>query len=117
MPSIGVLSDTGLTDFLKEISVGGLQPDAPRKVPAPLFVKNKKQLLLIGGGILGVLVLALAVWSLSGDRSVPTADGKKPKAMAADVKKGWQNWPADAPPPAIAATRPPQYSSFASLDD
>jgi len=101
-PSLGSLSDTGLTDFLKEISVAVPKPVLPKKSPSRLFDKNGKKLLLMGGGILGVLVLALAVWSLSGDRSVQTADGKKRNANAADAEKGWHGWPDDAPPPAIA---------------
>jgi len=60
-PSIGSLSDTGLTDFLKEISVGALKPDLPQKSPVPLFDRNKKQLLLIGG-VLGVLILLAGVF-------------------------------------------------------
>jgi serine/threonine protein kinase len=98
----GSSTDAGLTDFLKEIAVAAPKSGPPKKSPAPLFDKNKKKLLLIGGGVLGVLVLASAVWSLSGDRSVQTANGKKGNAEPAGVQKGWHDWPADAPPAAIA---------------
>jgi len=99
----GSSTDAGITNFLKEIAVGSPKPVPPKKSPTPLSGKGKKKLLLIGSGILGVLVLALAVWSLSGERSVQTADeSKKRNAKVADVEKGWQGWPADAPPPAIA---------------
>ncbi len=99
-PSLGSLSDKGLTDFLKEISIAGPKPVQPKKSPTLRFDKNKKKMLLISGGVLGVFVLALAVWSLSGDKSVQTADGKK--AKSAGVEKGRQNSTADAPPPAMA---------------
>jgi serine/threonine-protein kinase len=98
----GSSTDAGLTDFLKEIAVAAPKSVLAKRPPALLFDKNKKQLLLIGSGVFGVLVLALVVWSPSGDRSVQTADDKKPNAKAADVKQAWQGWSADAPPPAIA---------------
>jgi formylglycine-generating enzyme required for sulfatase activity/serine/threonine protein kinase len=57
----GSSSDARITDFLKEISVGAPKPAPTKRSPKPLFDKNKKQLLLIGGGILGVLVLLAGV--------------------------------------------------------
>jgi len=56
-PPLGSLSDTGLTDFLKEISVTGPKFVLPKKPAGPPFGRDKKKLLLVGGGILGVLVL------------------------------------------------------------
>jgi len=50
-------TDSGLTDILKEISAAPQKP-VPTKKPASLLIgKDKKKLLLIGGGILGVLIL------------------------------------------------------------
>ena len=101
----GSLNDEGLTDFLKEISVGQPRPVRPKKSAVPLLGNNNKKLLLIGGGVLGVLVLLTVVLI-----SQRTKDGKEsataklvPKEdKPAVVAKGWQGWPANAPPPAIA---------------
>ncbi len=102
----GSSTDAGLTDFLKEIAVAGPKSVLPRKSPAPLLDKDKKKLIVIGGGILGGLVL-LAVIAISfrtKDGTLVEDGGKmsiaaKPSAVS---KKGWYNWPADVPPPAIA---------------
>ena len=69
---IDSLSDTGLTDFLKEISVLKPQPVRLEKLPTPLFDKKQKKLLLIGGGILGVLALLAVLFISQG-----TKDGQE----------------------------------------
>ena len=52
-------STTGLTDFLKDISLApaNARSSTKKSAEAARSTKNKKKLLLIGGGILGVLVL------------------------------------------------------------
>ena len=50
-------NDSGLTNFLRDISIPQAKP-VPTKTPVrPLIGKGQKKLLLIGGGVLGVLVL------------------------------------------------------------
>jgi len=104
--SLGSLSDTGLTDFLKEISVVVPKPVLPKKSPTPLFDKNSKKLLLIGGGILGALMLLAVVAVRFGTRDRTPVDVGGDKSIAAKdgtmSAKGWHGWPNDAPPPAIA---------------
>ncbi len=105
-PALGSLSDAGLTDFLKEISMGGPKSVLPKKPSGPLFGKDKKKLVLIGGGILGVLVLLLVVVISLGITNRTRVEEGGDKSIAAkegpDSAERWQNWPADAPPPAIA---------------
>lgn len=55
--SFGSVGDTGLTEFLKELSIAGPKTAVPKPTPAGLFGKDRKKLLLIGGGILGGLIL------------------------------------------------------------
>jgi serine/threonine protein kinase/formylglycine-generating enzyme required for sulfatase activity len=167
--SLSTLSDTGLTDFMKEISAGRPRPVVPAKSPTHLFNKNWKQLLQIGGGVFGVLILLAGIilslktkdgtlvvtvnepnaevqvlneagkveisrkgekgaisisvdpgkhrlrvshqgfevftqdFSIeSGGRQPITAKLVPLEEKPAVVEKGWGNWPAGAPPPAIA---------------
>ena len=174
-PPFGSSTDAGITDFLKEISVGAPRPVPPKKAPAPLFGnddkfgKDKKKLWLIGGGILGVLALLagliislrtkdgtlvvtvnepdadVQVLNEAGKVEITRKGEKGPITISVDPGKhrlkvrkngfeffskdfeitsrgtqsitaklvpledkpaviadGWQGWPADAPPPAIA---------------
>ncbi len=103
---VGPVTDTGPTTFLKEISLAPKRPVHTNKGAGLLVGKDKKKLLLIGGGILGLLVLLVAiVISLRTNEGTLVKDGGK-KSIAANQAtvsaKGWQDWPADAPPPAIA---------------
>jgi formylglycine-generating enzyme required for sulfatase activity len=167
--SLCALGDTALTDFMKEISAGGLRPVLPARLPTRLFDKNRKRLLLIGGGVFGVLILLAGViltlkskdgtlvvtvnepdakvevlneagkveitrqgekgaisisvdpgkhrlkvskagfefftqdFSIeSGGRQPITAKLVPLEDKLVEVGKRWANWPADAPPPAIA---------------
>ena len=62
-PSSGSFADTGLTDFLKDISLEEAPPvRRKKKKPAgPSFWKDNKKRLLIGGGIFGGLILLAGV--------------------------------------------------------
>jgi serine/threonine protein kinase/formylglycine-generating enzyme required for sulfatase activity len=64
-PLFSSLSDTGLTDFLKEVAAAAPRPVAVKKKSAPAenWAKNKK-VLLIASGILGVLILAGVILNL-----------------------------------------------------
>lgn len=57
-PSLGSSSDTGLTNFFRDISLTPpIKPVAAKKAAKPLIGQDQKKWLLIGGGILGVLIL------------------------------------------------------------
>jgi len=60
--SLGAFSDTGLTNFLKEIPSIPAQPAHLKKVTGPLLGKPQKKLLLIGSSCLAaVLLLAVLI--------------------------------------------------------
>jgi serine/threonine-protein kinase len=94
-------TDPGFTNFLKDMAAAPVAAAAPQK-PA----NGGKQLVLIGGGILGVLVL-VAGWALKPKSpgntlsvvNSPDIENRKAKTKSPAL---WHDWPADAPPPAIA---------------
>jgi len=55
--SLGSPGDTGLTDFLKELSIGGPKAAVSKAALGNVFGKDRRKLLLIGSGILGGLIL------------------------------------------------------------
>jgi hypothetical protein len=59
--SLGSSSDTGLTNFLKDISSAPNKPFHSQKVAGPLRVNEHRRYLLLLGGILGALVLLAGV--------------------------------------------------------
>ncbi len=106
-PLFGTLNDIGLTDFLKEISIGAPHPVASPKSRGPLFEKLKQQPLLIGGGLLGALVLiagvTISLWTQNGTLSVTVSEpDAEVQVLSEALPSRWQNWPADAPAAAIA---------------
>jgi serine/threonine-protein kinase len=102
-PSSGLSTEEGLTDFLKEISVAAPQSVLPRKPAAASLSRNRKRLLLICGGALGALcLLAAVVISLRTKDRTPVVTVHGPDAPVRSGTTGWQGWPDDAPAPAIA---------------
>ena len=61
--SSGASTDTGLSDFLKDISLEPVAPARRRKAASKNndWIKKNKKLLLIGGGILGAVVLLAGI--------------------------------------------------------
>ncbi len=115
--SSGSFADTGLTNMLNDISLAEAKPvQRPKKTSAgPAFWKDNKKRLLIGGGVLGVVVLlpglVMKPKTKDGGTLVVTVnepDDEKPAVAA----KGWQDWPADAPLPAIAPFEAKQAKKY-----
>lgn len=97
-PSPASSTDKGLTDFLRDISLAESAPVRRKKPAGPAAGKDKQKLLLIiGGSIVGVLLVALAIWSLSGGRSVETANGKNPKPKLLHADNEFKDADADRP--------------------
>jgi serine/threonine-protein kinase len=83
-PSPASSADTSVTDFLRDISLADTVPTRRTKSAGPLAGTGKQKLpLIVAGGALGMLALALTIWALSGNRSRQTADGKQPSAKPA----------------------------------
>jgi serine/threonine-protein kinase len=115
--SVGAASDSDVADFLDELALPAgstVQRSLPpvtrkRKVVAK---KANNKLLLVAGGVLGALVLVAGiVFSLGIGGRKPSADDSGATAQTSDkdipnsavaAKQGWHGWPADAPNPAIA---------------
>lgn len=93
----GSSTDEGLTNFLKEIAVGAPKPILPKKSAGPLFGKEKNRL-LIGGGVLGVMILlaGLVLALRTKDSTLAKGGGKKSIAgkQTTVSTKGWHDWPA-----------------------
>ncbi len=80
LQSAGSPSDTGLTDFLNEVSVQGFQSVMEKKV-ARSSARSNRKLLSVGGSILAAIVLlAVLAISLGPKRGTPVADSNKPRA-------------------------------------
>jgi serine/threonine-protein kinase len=108
-PSSGSFSDTGLTDFLKDISLTPAKPvKRPRKkgrVDKKWINKNKK-LLAIAGGALGAVVLLVGLVKILGTKAdkieIKSGDAASitekpaPKDNASVVEKRRANWPANS---------------------
>ncbi len=86
-------TDAGITNFLKEISAGRPNSIQMNKSHGLLLGKTKKQLLAIGGGVLGVLVLLAAFFvnpktkdlsSSSPPPAKPRTGGEDPAASDAE---------------------------------
>jgi serine/threonine protein kinase/formylglycine-generating enzyme required for sulfatase activity len=61
-PLSGSFADTGLTDFLKDISLAPAPPIRRKKnIPVNDWLKKYRKLLLIGGGLLGTLILLAGI--------------------------------------------------------
>lgn len=87
--SAGSFAETGLTNFLDDIARAEVKPvrQTQAKPAASLFGKDNKKRLLIGGGILGGLVLlAGIVFGLLPKSGTPTADAKTVAAKPAVTK-------------------------------
>ncbi len=78
-PSVGPVSDTGLTNFLDEIAVSE-SPTAMTKRPAPSrdWLRNKKLLAIAGGALGAVVLLTTVVILLQTKAGTPVVDSKKP---------------------------------------
>ncbi len=79
---VGSVTDTGLTNFLKEISLAPKRQVHTNKGAGLLVSKDKKRLLLIRGSILGVLVL------LAGLVVKVQKDGFVPVTKDFEIKSG-----------------------------
>jgi len=108
---VGPGTGTGLTNFLKDIFSAPKKLIHTDKVAQLPIGKNKKRLLLIGVGSLGVLILlaGLVLKPKTEDGFVPVtkefeieSGGRRPITANLLPEKSRQNWPSDAPPPAIA---------------
>src|SRR5262249_35745498 len=98
----GSSTDEGITNFLKELSAGAPKTIPPRHSPLPLFQNNRKQLLLLGGGVLGALILlAGLVFSLRTKEGTLVVTVNEPEAevkvfndagtleFGRKIEKGW----------------------------
>ena len=102
-PSFDSSTDTGLTNFLRDISLSDAAPVRRKTSAGPRVGRDRKRLLLIGGGVLGVLVLLAGLVINLRTKDFKIKSGGKQSITAKLVAaKGWQDWPTDAPPPAIA---------------
>jgi len=97
--SLGTLIDTGLADFLKEVSIGNPASLLPKKlVPFSNRVKNTALLVIAGT----VLALSIFVAGLPGKKPVKLPQVPLDDNPAMPVKEAWHGWPAGAPVPAVA---------------
>lgn len=60
-PPSSSFANTGLTNLLNDISLAEAKPVQRKKTARPSFGKKKKQLLLIGGGVLGAVILLAGI--------------------------------------------------------
>ncbi len=105
-PSAGSFAESGLTDFLRDVSLAPAAPVNRRKTSFDSdWIRQNKKLLLAGGGGLGLLVLLATILvshrNKDGKESI-TAKQAPPAKKENVTATSWNGWPADAPKPAIA---------------